>query len=103
MSWGPIELYSEGEYVFDLEDSEGDFFDNWAQLGYSPWEWLTVGFASQRTRAYETGLDVQRGPYVAFTYKSTSLADVFNGDAEPPTVVTSISVSFLAPGAEADD
>jgi len=66
-----------------------------SQLGYSPWEWLTVGFASQRTRAYETGLDVQRGPYVAFTYRSTSLAVyVFNGDAEPPTVVTSISVSF---------
>ena len=38
VSWGPLELYSEGEYVFDLEDSEGDFFYNWAQLGYSPWE-----------------------------------------------------------------
>ena len=95
VSWGPLELYSEGEYVFDLEDSEGDFFYNWAQLGYSPWEWLTVGFASQRTRAYETGLDVQRGPFVAFTYKSTTLSVyVFNGDAEPPTVVTSLSVSF---------
>jgi hypothetical protein len=94
-SWGPLELYSEGEYVFDLEDSEGDFFYNWAQLGYSPWDWLQIGFASQRTRAYETGLDVQRGPFVAFTYKSTTLAVyVFNGDAQPPTVVTSLSVSF---------
>ncbi|MET0620154.1 MAG: hypothetical protein ABW056_07735 [Thermoanaerobaculia bacterium] len=95
ISWGPLELYSEGEYVFDLDDSESNYFYNWAQLGYSPWEWLTIGFASQRTRAYETGLDVQRGPYVAFTYKSTSLAVyVFNGDAQPPTVVTSLSVSF---------
>jgi len=95
VSWGPLELYSEGEYVFDLEDSEGDFFYNWAQLGYSPWDWLTVGFASQRTRAYETGLDVQRGPFVGFTYKSTTLTVyVFNGDAQPPTVVTSLSVSF---------
>ena len=95
ISWGPLELYSEGEYVFDLDDSESNYFYNWAQLGYSPWEWLTIGFASQRTRAYETGLDVQRGPFVAFTYKSTTLAVyVFNGDAQPPTVVASLAVSF---------
>ncbi len=95
LSWGPLELYSEGEWVFDLEDSENDFFYNWAQLGYSPWDWLTVGFASQRTRAYETGLDVQRGPFVGFTYKSLTLSVyVFNADAEPPTVVSSLAVSF---------
>jgi hypothetical protein len=95
LSWGALELYSEGEWVFDLEDSENDFFYNWAQLGYSPWDWLTVGFASQRTRAYETGLDVQRGPFVGFTYKSLTLSVyVFNADVEPPTVVTSLAVSF---------
>jgi hypothetical protein len=95
LSWGPLELYSEGEWVFDLEDSGNDFFYNWAQLGYSPWEWLTVGFASQRTRAYETSLDVQRGPFVGFTYKSLTLTVyVFNADAEPPTVVSSLAVSF---------
>lgn len=95
LSWGPLELYSEGEWVFDLEDSENDFFYNWAQLGYSPWDWLTVGFASQRTRAYETSLDVQRGPFVGFTYKSLTLTVyVFNADAEPPTVVSSLAVSF---------
>ena len=43
---GPFELYSEGEYVFDVEDSDDDFFYNWAQLGYSPLDWLTIGFAS---------------------------------------------------------
>jgi len=95
VSWGPLELYSEGEWVFDTGDSDDDFFYNWAQLGYSPWEWLTVGFASQRTRAYETGLDVQRGPFIGFTYKSVTLTTyVFNADAQPPTVVASLSVSF---------
>ena len=95
IAWGPLELYSEGEWVFDTGDSDDDFFYNWAQLGYSPWEWLTVGFASQRTRAYETGLDVQRGPFVGFTYKSVTLTTfVFNADAQDPTVVVSLAVSF---------
>jgi hypothetical protein len=95
LSWGPLELYSEGEYVFDVEDSESDFFYNWAQLGYSPFDWLTVGFASQRTRTYATGLDVQRGPFVGFSYKRLSLTVyVFNPGWEKPTVVAALAVGF---------
>jgi hypothetical protein len=95
LSWGPLELYSEGEWVFDTGNSDDDFFYNWAQLGYSPWDWLEIGFASQRTRAYETGLDVQRGPFVGFTYKSVTLTVyVFNADAQPPTAVASLAVTF---------
>jgi hypothetical protein len=95
VAYGNFELYSEGEYVIDIEDADNDFFYNWAQLGYSPLDWLTVGFASQRTRAYETGLDVQRGVYVGFTYRSLSLTTyVFNFARETPTVVASLAVSF---------
>lgn len=95
LSWGPLELYSEGEYVFDVGDSESDFFYNWAQLGYSPFDWLTVGFASQRTRTYVTGLDVQRGPFVGFSYKSLSLTVyVFNPGWEKPTVVAALAAAF---------
>jgi hypothetical protein len=47
VSWGLLELYSEGEYVFDVEDSENDFFYNWSQLGAPPLDWLTVGLAVQ--------------------------------------------------------
>jgi hypothetical protein len=61
LSWGPLELYSEGEWVFDTSDSDDDFFYNWAQLGYSPWDWLTIGFASQRTR-FTRPAPTQRGP-----------------------------------------
>ena len=61
VSLGPFELYSEGEYVVDVEDSDNNFLYNWSQLSYSPLEWLSVGLVSQRTRTYETGLDVQRG------------------------------------------
>ncbi len=95
LSYGRFELYSEGEYVFDVEDSANNFFYNWAQLGYSPLDWLSVGIASQRTRAYQTGLDVQRGFFVGFKYKSLSLnVYVFNPGWETPTVVGSLAVSF---------
>jgi hypothetical protein len=95
LSYGRFELYSEGEYVFDLQDSAGNFFYNWAQLGYSPLDWLSVGLASQRTRAYQTSLDVQRGFFVGFQYKSLSLnVYVFNPGWETPTVVSSLAISF---------
>ena len=95
LSYGKFELYSEGEYVFDTQDSDNNFFYNWAQLGYSPVDWLTVGLASQRTRVYRTGLDVQRGVFVGFTWKSLSLnVYVFNPGWETPTVVSSLAVSF---------
>jgi hypothetical protein len=95
LSYGNFQLYSEGEYVFDVESSAGNFFYNWAQLGYSPLDWLTVGLASQRTRAYQTGLDVQRGFFVGFTYKSWNLnVYVFNPGWETPTVVSSLAISF---------
>ena len=95
VAWKGFELYSEGEYVVDVEDTDNNYFYNWAQLGWSPWEWLTFGFASQRTRAYHTGLDVQRGPFVGFSYKSVALTVyVFNPGWETPTVVGSLAVSF---------
>ena len=95
LSYKRFMLSSQSEYVFDTGDSSGNFFYNWAQLGWSPWEWFTFGLASQRTRVYHTGLDVQRGVFVGFTYKSLSLnVYVFNPGWETPTVVTSLSVSF---------
>ena len=95
LSWKNLELYSEGEYVIDFAGSSENFFYNWAQLGYSPADWLTVGLASQRTRTYHTGLDVQRGLFVGFSHKSVTLdVYVFNLGWESPTVVSSISLTF---------
>lgn len=94
VAWKRLELYSEGEYVVDVNDSSNDFLYNWAQLGFSPLEWLTVGVASQRTRAYETGLDVQRGPFVSVSVHAvTASVFVFNPDREP-TVVAALALSF---------
>jgi hypothetical protein len=95
LTYGRFELYSEGEYVFDTDDSADNFFYNWAQLGWSPIDGLSVGLVSQRTRTYHTGLDVQRGLFAAYAYKSLTLSVyVFNPGWETPTVVSSLAVSF---------
>jgi hypothetical protein len=95
LAWKGFELYSEGEYVIDVSNTRNKYFYNWAQLGWSPWDWLEVGFASQRTRAYRTGLDVQRGPFVGFSYGIWSMTVyVFNPGWETPTVVGALAASF---------
>ena len=95
LAYGRFELYSEGEYVFDVEDSDNNFFYNWAQLGFSATDWLSLGLASQRTRAYHTSLDVQRGLFAAFAWKKWTLSVyVFNPGWETPTVVSSLAFAF---------
>ena len=95
LTYRRFELYSEGEYVVDVEDSANNFFYNWSQLGYSATDWLKLGLASQRTRAYHTGLAVQRGLFAAFAWKSLTLSVyVFNPGWETPTVVSSLAFAF---------
>lgn len=74
LTYWKLEIYSEGEYLFDTGDSSGDFTYTWSELSLAPVEWLRFGIVAQRTRAYETALDVQRGPFLGFSYKWFSFA-----------------------------
>ena len=69
LSYKQIQLYSQGEYVFDTQNRGGSYFYCWNQITYSPLKWLEVGLVSQRTRVYQRNLDVQRGVLISFTYK----------------------------------
>jgi hypothetical protein len=88
-------LASEGEYFFDTEDSEGNYFYTWTEVAGSPTEWFRAGLAVQRTRAYETDVDVQRGVFVGFTVKSfDAAAYVFNLGWDDPTYVLALRYDF---------
>lgn len=90
-----VQLYSQGEYVIDTQNHGGSYFYCWNQITYSPWDWLQVGLASERTRAYHTGLDVQRGVLVGFTHKKVNFTTtVFNFGWTTPTEVLSLGLSF---------
>jgi hypothetical protein len=90
-----VEFSSEGEWVFDLRDSEGSFFYNWAELSVSPVDWFRFGLVGQRTRAYQTDVDIQRGLLVGFSYKEMNFTTyVLNLDLDEQTWVFSVGLSF---------
>ena len=68
LSWWKLELYSQGEYVFDTTDSSESSFYNWSELTLAPADWFRFGMVTQRTRLYQTDREIQRGFLVGFSY-----------------------------------
>ena len=95
LGWWKVELYSEGEYVFDTDDSSESFFYNWSELTLSPVDWFRFGIVTQRTRAYESDRDIQRGVLVGLSLKNVDLsAIVLNPDEDKPVFAFSLGVTF---------
>ena len=94
VSWWKLDGYSEGEYVF-ATDRDESFAYAWSEVAIAPVEWLRLGVVTQRTRAYETERDIQRGPFASVTLKQLEAAVyVFNPDDGEATVVVSLGWSF---------
>jgi hypothetical protein len=92
---GAFEFTSEAQFVFDAEDSSENFFYAWSELTWSLTDNFWVGLALQRTRAYETDLDVQRGFLVGFSIHDVELTTyVFNWGWDDPLLVFSIGLHF---------
>lgn len=95
LAYRKLELYSEGEYLFDTSDSSGSFAYTWSELSLSPREWLRFGLVAQRTRAYQTDVDIQRGLLLGFTYRRVSLTTyVFDLDQSRQLLVLGLDTSF---------
>ncbi len=95
LSWKKFELSTEGEFVFDTRDSTGNFFYSWMEATYSPRDWFRLGLVAQRTKAYQTSLDIQRGFLVGFSHKKMNFTTyVFNAGWTDPTTVLSIGFEF---------
>jgi len=95
LSWSKLEFASEGEYVFDVNDSSNNFFYNWSELALAPAEWWRIGLVTQRTHVYATDRDIQRGVLVGFTFKAVdSVVYVLNPDDSKPIVVLAVTVGF---------
>jgi len=66
---------------------------SWTNDYYDDVAWF--GLAVQRTRAYDTDLDIQRGPFVGFTYKSFDVAAyVFNPGSDDATYTLGLGFDF---------
>jgi hypothetical protein len=95
LTYKKIELSVSNEYVFDTTDKSGNFYYSWPQITYSPLDWFRVGAVAQRTKAFQTSLDVQRGFLIGVSHKQLEFTTyVFNAGWTDPTVVLEFGVSF---------
>jgi len=94
LSWWKLELYSEGEYLIDPGDTSASFFYNWSEFTFSPIESFRFGIAAQRTRAYKSDRDIERGLMIGFSIDRFDFAGyVFNPD-DDPIVVLAVRMDF---------
>ena len=95
ISWRRISLYSESEFVIDTSEASDSFFYNWSELTYAITESFRAGLVVQRTRAYQTDRDVQRGLIVGYSYRRAEFSFcLFNPDDDKPTSAFSIGFRF---------
>ena len=95
LTWRRLEFYLEGEYVVDVGSRTNNFLYNWSEGSFWPTEWLRAGVVTQRTRAYQTPRDIQRGLLVGVTVsKIEGTVYYFNPGSEDTFVVASVSVKF---------
>lgn len=94
ISWWKLDAYSEGEYVFATTSADS-FAYNWSEVAVAPLDWLRMGLVTQRTRAYATDREIQRGPFGNVTYERIDAAVyVFIPEDGKPTYVLSLGWSF---------
>ena len=87
------DAYVEFEYVPNAKPSAYTYA--WTELAFRPVDWLRVGLAGQRTRAYENGRDLQRGVFAQVKGKRASAAVYwFNPTSHEQVVVVSAAISF---------
>lgn len=95
LTYSSFELYSEAEYLFNLEDGHYNYFYNWSELTFSPTDWLWFGVVGQRTRIYQTELEIQHGLLLGASYKNWQFTGyLFNMFADESFVVLSLAADF---------
>ena len=95
LTYKKVQLSVSNEYVFDTTHQSGSFYYTWPQLTYSATNWLRVGLMGERTRDFQSSLNVQRGFLVGVSHKKwESTIYVFNAGFTDPTVVLELGLDF---------
>jgi hypothetical protein len=95
LSWWKLDVYSEGEYLYDIDTPDDSFLYNWSEVAFVPVDWLRVGLVTQRTRVRETNREIQRGPLVGLALGNLELnAYLLDAEETAPTVVLSVGWTF---------
>jgi len=95
LAWKRLDFYIEGESVRDRNAQTDSYRYAWSELGFKALEWLRIGAAAQRTRAYAGERELQRGPFAQVTLGRAKIgAFWFNPGSKEQVFVGSIGVSF---------
>jgi len=90
-----FELYSEQEYLFEFSDKIYNFYYNWTDFTYSPNDWFWFGISGQRTRLYQTDLEIQRGLLLGGAFKNWEFTGYFyNPGTESPFFILTLGFSY---------
>ncbi|HVO91040.1 MAG TPA: hypothetical protein VMV45_21065, partial [Casimicrobiaceae bacterium] len=68
IAYQSVDAYVEAEYVADRDHHADSYFYAWSELGWRPLKWLRVGIVGQRTHTVQNERDLQRGPFVQFSF-----------------------------------
>jgi len=95
LAWNRLDFYIEGESVRDRNTQTDSYRYAWSELGFKAAEWLRLGAAAQRTRAYGGEREMQRGPFAQATWgRATFGAYWFNPGSSEQVFVASIGAKF---------
>jgi hypothetical protein len=95
LAWKRFDYYIEAEYVHDRNEHSGSYTYAWSELGFKALEWLRVGAAGQRTKAYGGEREFQRGPFLQASWRRATFgAYWFNPGSSQQVFVGSIGVTF---------
>ena len=95
-AYGIVDFYVEAEVLRDSKVRDDSFTYAWSELGFSPAKWLRFGIVGQRTRAYQSDRDIQRGGFAQFISGKVTLGlYVFNPDDSADRVaILSLGADF---------
>ncbi len=95
VGFNAFEFYTEMENLVDFNTKDNNFFYAWTDFSYSPTDWLWLGLSGQRTRLYQTDLDIQKGLFVGAGLKNWELTTyVYNLGFDDPFLLVTIGVEF---------
>jgi hypothetical protein len=95
LTYRKVRLSVSNEFVFDTGNRSASFYFAWPEPTYSLLSWVRVGLVAQRTKAYHSSLDTQRGFLVGLSHKKIDFTTyVFNAGWTQPTVILEVGVSF---------
>lgn len=94
ITYKKLNIYSELEYVFDFDSRDNNYFYSWNEITYGISDNLRLGIVGNRTRAYSSSVELDRGPIAYIDFESISFfCSALNLD-DSPIIVSGLALSY---------